>query len=284
VTLDLGPAIALQKRLSSGALFTGAMVYLEGIVVLVLVTETRFSPPFLIPVAAVMAAQTVLVREPVRLLVRGRLVASYVAFLLLAGAYVALAALGSRSGDERSVAALLSALVVGATAWPVISTIRAARASSASVRRVANPAVLHACLSFEVQSTISRRLRAFGGEHKRWATPFAVALASGAACLIALALVQQMLGLKLGALIGQAAGLAAMWAFYRTMRHTKPRAGELRAKDARPPVLILREFGDDALGAARLNPGRSFEHLSAAGESCVSAGRRGIHASEFSVC
>ena len=51
--------------------------------------------------------------------------------------------------------------------------------------------------AFDVQSAMSRRLRSFGGDRKRWAAPFVVALASGAACLVALALVQQALGRKL---------------------------------------------------------------------------------------
>ena len=63
VTLDLNPALALQKRLSSGAVFTGAMIYLEGIVVLVLLTQTRFSFLFLIPIALVLAAQVRVVRQ-----------------------------------------------------------------------------------------------------------------------------------------------------------------------------------------------------------------------------
>ena len=261
VTLDLGPAIALQKRLSSGAFFTSLTIYLEAVVVLVLLTETALSPPFLVPMGVVLASQAILVREPVRLLVRGRLAANYAAFLLFGLVFIALTALGSRRGDPPAAAALLAALVVGATAWPAIAAIRAARSWRATLRAVADPAVLLACLSFHVPSAIASRVRAFGGDRTRWATPFAVGIATGVACLIVLALLQRAIGLQLGAVIGQAAGLAGMWAFYRAMRHTKPRASELRAKDTRPPVLLLREFGDDALGTARLNPGRSFEHF-----------------------
>ena len=259
VTLDLEPAIALQKRLSRGAFFTGVMIYLEALVVLVLLTGMRFQVPFLVPIALLLGAQTVLVREPVRLLVRDRLVVFYVMFLVLAGVYAVLIAVGSR-GDDRLAAALFSALVVGAPAWPVISTIRAAGEYRAALRQVANPAVLLACLSFDVQSAISRRLRSFGGERKRWAAPFVVGIAVAAAGFIVLALVQQAMGYEVGPPAPQVAAFAGVWAFYRTMRHTKPRAAELRAKDVRPPVLILREFSDDALGAT-FNPARSFEHF-----------------------
>lgn len=262
VTLDLDPAIALQKHLSRGAFFTGVMIYLEALVVLVLLTGMRFSVPFLIPITLLLGAQTVLVRAPVRLLVRDRLVVSYVRCLFLAAVCVVLIALGSRGGgdDDRLAAALFSALVVGAAAWPVISTIRAAREYRAALPHVANPAVLLACLSFDVQSAMSRRLRSFGGERKRWAAPFIVGIAVAAAGFIVLALVQQAMGYKVGPPAPQVAGFAGLWAFYRTMRHTKPRAAELRAKDPRPPVLILREFSDDALGA-KFNPARSFEHF-----------------------
>jgi len=259
VTLDLEPAIALQKRLSRGAFFTGVMIYLEALVVLVLLTGMRFRVPFLVPIALLLGAQTVLVREPVRLLVRDRLVVFYVMFLVLAGVYGVLIAVGSR-GDDRLAAALFSALVVGAPAWPVISTIRAAGEYRAALRQVANPAVLLACLSFDVQSAISRRLRSFGGERKRWAAPFVVGIAVAAVGFIVLALVQQAMGYEVGPPAPQVAAFAGVWAFYRTMRHTKPRAAELRAKDVRPPVLILREFSDDALGAT-FNPARSFEHF-----------------------
>ena len=259
VTLDLEPAIALQKRLSRGAFFTGVMIYLEALVVLVLLTGMRFRVPFLVPIALLLGAQTVLVREPVRLLVRDRLVVFYVMFLVLAGVYAVLIAVGSR-GDDRLAAALFSALVVGAPAWPVISTIRAAGEYRAALRQVANPAVLLACLSFDVQSAISRRLRSFGGERKRWAAPFVVGIAVAAVGFIVLALVQQAMGYEVGPPAPQVAAFAGVWAFYRTMRHTKPRAAELRAKDVRPPVLILREFSDDALGAT-FNPARSFEHF-----------------------
>jgi hypothetical protein len=261
VTLDLNRAIALQKRLSRGAIFSGAMIYLEGIIVLVLLTQTRFSIPFLVPIAIVLATQFKLVRRPVRLLIREKLAISYLASLLLGVCVVALAALASRGGDERQIAAIMSALVVGATAWPVIAAIRAARSSRATLRGVADPAALLACLSFDVPSAISNRLRAFGGDRKRWAAPFVVGIAVGVGCLIALALAQQAMGFKVGGFIGQVAGLAGVWAFYRTIRHTKPRAAELRAKDTRPPVLVLRKFGDDELGTATLNPGRSFEHF-----------------------
>jgi hypothetical protein len=264
LTLDLTPAIDLKKRLTSGAFCTGLMIYLEGIAALVLLTEHQLSPAVLVPMALVLGAQILLVRHPVRLLVRDRLAASYAAFLLVALIFIALAALGSPGGEPRAVAALTCALVVAGTGWPVVSAIRAARGSRARLRGVANPAVVVACLSFDLGSAIAGRVRSFGGDRRRWAAPFVGAFAGIIATLLALGFLQQMMGLKMGALIGQLSGLAGLWAFYRTMRHAKLRGSQLRARDTRQPVLILREFDDDALGVARFNPGPSFEHFFAA--------------------
>ena len=77
IKLGLAPAIALQKRISQAAIFTGSMIYLEGVAALALLTEQVLSVAALIPIVLVMGAQFRVVRRPVRLLVRDRLVASY---------------------------------------------------------------------------------------------------------------------------------------------------------------------------------------------------------------
>jgi len=79
VTLGLAPAIALQRRISRAAFFTGLMIYLEGAVTLVMLREMALSVAALLPIVLVMGAQAVLIRRPASLLVRGRLVASYAA-------------------------------------------------------------------------------------------------------------------------------------------------------------------------------------------------------------
>jgi hypothetical protein len=260
VKLDLAPAIVLQTRISRAALFTGLMIYFEGVVALVLLTEEALSLPSLVPVVVVMGAQFVVVRRPAQLLVRDRLVASYRACLLLALGFIAFVGLGSRSG-QRVPAAILGALVIAAAAWPAVAAMRAARSHRVALRTVTNPAVLLACLSFDLHTRIAARLRSFGGDRTRWAAPFLVAFLAFAASFASLALLHSALGLSLGAIVGQASGLIAIWAFYRAMRHAKLRASALRAHDTRPPVVILREFNDDTLMTQRLNPGRSFEHF-----------------------
>ena len=261
VTLGLAPAIALQKRILRAAFFTGLMIYFEGVVTLAMLTEWALSFWALLPIALVMVAQVVLIQRPASLLVHGRLVDSYGVALFLALVFAMLLALGSRRGDPSATAAFFGALILAVTAWPTITAMRAARAHRSELRRVASPAALLACLSFDVRTMIANKVRSFGGDRVRWAVPFVTAFLAGAATLIALALLQRSLGFNLRGAIGQPAALVAIWAFYLSMRHAKLRASVLRARDRRPPVLILREFNDDALMTQRLNAGRSFEHF-----------------------
>jgi hypothetical protein len=261
VQLGLAPAIALQKRISQAALFTGLMIYLEGVAALALLTQQVLSVVALIPIVLVMGAQFRVVRRPVQLLVRDRLVASYRLFFLLALVFVSILGLGSRKGDQWLIATLLGAFVVAVTAWPTVAAMRAARTYRSALRAVASPAVLLACLSFDVRTTLAAKLRSFGGDRVRWAAPFLIASLALAASLVALGLLQRALGFNLGAIIGQASGVVALWTFYRSMRHAKLRASVLRERDTRPPVLILREFDDDVLMTPRFHPGRSFEHF-----------------------
>jgi hypothetical protein len=170
-------------------------------------------------------------------------------------------ALGGRRGDASIAAVVFGALILALTAWPTLAAMRAARASQSDLRRIVSPDVLLQCLSFDVRTAIASRLRSLGGDRIRGAAPFVSAFLAGAGTLIALALLQRLLGFNMRGAIGQPAALVAIWAFYLSMRHAKLRASELRARDRRPPVLILREFNDDALMVERLHAGRSFEHF-----------------------
>lgn len=215
LTLDLTPAIELKKRLTSGAFCSGLMIYLEGITALALLTEGGLAPLLLVPIAIVMAVQVRLVRRPARLMVNGRLEQAYSLSLLLALVFIVLAAAGSRAGDQRAAAALLAAIVIAGTGWPVIAAIRAARDVRAQLRGVTDPSILLACLSFDIGSAIAARVRSFGGDRRRWPAPFLAALAAIIVTMILLGLLQQALGLRLGAVIGQASGLAALFVFRR---------------------------------------------------------------------
>lgn len=260
VTLGLAPAIALQKRISRAAFFTGLMIYLEGVVTLVMLSEQALSFATVLPIVLVMVAQAALVQRPASLLVHGRLIDSYGVALFLMLVFTALLALGSQPGEPSMTAAFFGALILAVTGWPAIAAMRAARAHH-DLRRVASPAVLLACLSFDVRTMISSKVQSFGGDRVRWAAPFVSGILAGTATLIALALLQRSLGFNLRGAIGQPAALVGIWVFYLSMRHAKLRASVLRERDRRPPVLILREFNDDALMTQRFNAGRSFEHF-----------------------
>jgi hypothetical protein len=280
LTLDLGPAVALHQRVWWGAFGTGLAIYLEGLVAIVLLTERALSPWALVPIALVLAAQFVLIRRPVRQLVSGRLLVSYRRFLVLAGIFIALLWLGSGSGDARVIAPSLGAIVVVLTSWPVVAAMRAAWRFQPQIRAIGDPRIVAACLAFDLRATINAKLQSFGGDRVRVVAPYLIAILALGACALILALALKALGFEVGGGgIAQVSSLLAMWIFYRGVRRAKLRAAELRARDPRRPVLILREFSDDALAMRRFSPGASFEHA-LAGEltrigPTISVGRPG---------
>jgi hypothetical protein len=279
--LDLGPAITLQRRMSWAAFGSGAAIYLEGVVVLVLVTEQALVPVALVPIALVLAAQVALVRRPVQQLVRGRLLRSYQGFLVLAAVFIGLLWLGASGRDgARTIAPGLGAFVLLLTSWPVVAAMRTAHRLRSRLRAIGDPRVLSACLAFDHRERIASKLRSFGGDWTRLLAPYAIAILALGAAALTLAFTLNALGVNVGGGgIAQVSTLLALWVFYRGVRRAKLRARELRARDARAPVLILREFGDDTLAMRRFRPGGSFEHL-LAGElgrigPTISVGRPG---------
>jgi hypothetical protein len=280
LTLDLGPAVDLHRRIWWGAFGTGLGIYLEGLVAIVLLTERALSPWALVPIALVLTAQFVLVRRPVRQLVRGgRLLVSYRRFLVLAAVFISLLWLGG-SREPRIIAPSLGAFVVVLTSWPVIAAMRAAMKFRSHIRAIGDPRVVSACLAFDLRAAISAKLQSFGGDRVRVVAPYLIAILVLGACALVLALALKTLGFDVGGGgIAQVSSLLAMWIFYRGVRRAKLRAAELRARDPRRPVLILREFRDDALAMRRFSPGASFEHA-LAGEltrigPTISVGRPG---------
>jgi hypothetical protein len=243
--------------MSRAAFCSAALIYLEGIVALVLLTEEAMSPAVLVPLALLLIGQFRLVREPVRLLVERRLASSYRNFFLLAACVVVL--LWVASG---AVGGILAMLVVAVTSWPIVRAMRMAPTLTSQLPRANRADVVLRCLTFDPRRVLAGKLRAFGGDRVRWGTPWLVAVLTLAAVAIALSLLLQIFGWRVpGAGIAQASTLVAIWAFYRAVRHSKLRASDLRARDTRSPVLILREFGDDFLSMQRFRPGPSFEHL-----------------------
>lgn len=261
LTLDLAPAVTLQKDLAKGAFFTGLLIYLEGIVALVLLTERSLALSVLVPIVLVMAAQAVLARRPLQLLISGRLERSYRLLLFAGAVYLALLTLGARPGEGRMAAVLLGATVVGAASWPIVRVMRTTADAERRLRGVRDPDVLAECMSFRPRAQLAIKLRSFGGNRMRWAAPFLIALLAFGVTVAGLAAVLTILGVTVNAAVAQVSTIVALWTFYRAARHAKPRASELTQLDTRPPVLILREFRDDTLTTPGSRLGRTFEYI-----------------------
>jgi hypothetical protein len=71
------------------------------------------------------------------------------------------------------------------------------------------------------------------------------------------------LGFGVGSPVAQASTLIAAFVFYMGMRRIKLSGSQLRQRDRRAPVLILRQFGDDFLESGRMSLGAvpTFEHF-----------------------
>jgi len=270
LTLDLCPASVLHTRMSRAARFTSVTIYLEAITAVAIHSEVSLSPAVFGPLAVVLAAQTVFVKQPVRLLVRDRLIRAYTIHLTLALAFIVLLWVGTPGGDATIVAVIMGALVVVPSSWPAIAAMREARRVRARIRGAADTDVLLMCLSFNPWETLGARVRSFGGGRIRWAAPWVAAVGAFGAAFSMLGLLLQALGIGAGGPSAVASALLAIWVFYRVTRQLKPRASHLRTRDRRPPVLVLREFKDDAVAfdtartlaqSVRVSPSASFEHL-----------------------
>jgi hypothetical protein len=123
-TLDLGPLVRLQKEMWRIACFTGTGVYFQAIATLVLVQESALSLPAVGLVAVILIVQLLLIYHPARQLGRRELARRHQAFIALAPVFVATTSLGSAAGEQRIVAAFLSALVAALGVWAAAGAIR----------------------------------------------------------------------------------------------------------------------------------------------------------------
>jgi len=262
-TVDLGPLVRLQKQLWRGAFFTGLGVYLEAILAFVLATEQSLSPASIVVIVAILIAQLRLVWHPARQLLRGELVRSYRNYLVLVAGFVLAASLGGTPGDARIVAAAMSLVVAALTAWAAFTTLRMANLLGPQLRGLRDDSVLLEGLSFNLSDSIATRLRSSGGERSRWVVPVIAAAATFVIVMATLPLLMQAIGLRPASPVAQVAVIVAMLVFYIAMRRAKLSATQLRDRDRRAPVLILRQFGDDFLEAGRASLGGTptFEHF-----------------------
>jgi hypothetical protein len=262
-TVDLGPLVRLQKRLWRGAFFTGLGVYLEALLTFVLATGQSLSPVAIVAIVAILIAQLALVYRPSQHLLRRQLVSRYRIHLVLAAAFVLATALGSPAGDARIVGAVMSMLVAALTAWAAAGLFRLAALLRPQLHDLRDDTVLLEALSFKPSDFLGTRLRLFGGDRRRWVVLAVSALATFVIVAGTLSLLLRAIGLRPASPVAQVATFAAMFVFYMGIRRAKLRATELRDRDRRPPVLILRQFGDDFLEAGRMSFGGAptFEHF-----------------------
>ncbi len=262
-TLDLGPLVRLQKQIWRAAMVTGSVVYFEAVVALVLVIERELSLPALAVAIGVLLVQAALIYRPARQFARRELIRRYRAFILVAPMFVATTSLGSPAGEERQAAAILSALVVAIGVWAAAGAMRVAREFHPQLATVSDNTVLEDALSFSPFEALSTRVRSSGGERARWALPFLAAVAAFAGVASTLVLVTQAMDVSVANAPAYPSVFVAMLVFYLVMRRLKLSASQLRARDRRAPVLVLRQFGDDFLESGRMTFGASatFEHF-----------------------
>lgn len=262
-TVDLGPLVRLQKRLWRGAFFTGLGVYLEAILTFVLATEQSLSPAAVVFIIAILIGQLALVYHPVQQLLGRQLVRRYRIHLALSAGFVGATTLGSPAGDARVVAAVMSMGVAALTAWAAVGLIQTAATLRLQLKELRDDSALLESLSFKPSDFLMTRLRLFGGDRSRWVVLAVAALATFVIVVAALSLLMRAFGLRPASPVAQVATLAAMFVFYMGIRRAKLSASELRDRDRRPPVLVLRQFGDDFLESGRMSFGGAptFEHF-----------------------
>jgi len=263
ITVDLGPLVRLQKRVWRGAFFTGVGVYLEAIVTFVLATEQSLAPAAIVAIVTVLIVQVFLVWHPTRLLVRGELIHRYRIYLVLAAGFVLAVSVGSPSGQARAGATATAMFVTALTAWAAVGMMRTASRLRPQLSDIRDDAVLLNALSFKLSDFLATRIRAFGGERRRWVVLAVGAFGTFLVVVVTLSLVLRAMGLRPASPVAQVATLAAMFVFYMGIRRLKLSATQLRGRDPRPPVLILRQFGDDFLESGRMSFGGAptFEHF-----------------------
>ena len=265
-TLDLSPVVRLQKQMWRAAMVTGSVVYFEAVVVLVLVNEQQLSPSAVVVAIGLVIVQAALIYRPARQLARGELVSRYRAFIFVVPMFVATTSLGSPAGEERLAAAIISVLVISFGVWSAAGAIRVARELGPQLRAIGDSTVLVDALSFSPNEALNARWRSFGGARKPWLLSLLAAVVTFAIVAATLVLLAEAMNLNIASAPAQPSAIVAVVVFYFVMRRLKLSASQLRERDRRAPVLLLRQFGDDFLEASKMTFGAAatFEHFVAA--------------------
>jgi hypothetical protein len=157
-------------------------------------------------------------------------------------------------------------LVAAIGVWAAVRAMRVARQLGPELQAVRDKTVLVDVLSFSPSEALNARWRSFGGERRPWLLALLAAVVAFALVASTLVLLAQAMGLNIASAPAQPSALVAVLVFYLVMRRLKLSASQLRARDLRAPVLILRQFTDDFLESARMTFGAwaTFEHFVAA--------------------
>jgi hypothetical protein len=153
--------------------------------------------------------------------------------------------------------------VAALAAWAAVGLIRTATILRPQLPELNDDTVLLESLSFKPSDFLATRLRLFGGDRSRWIALAVAAIATFVIVAATLSLLIRAIGLRPASPVALVATLAAMFVFYMGIRRAKLSASELRDRDRRPPVLVLRQFGDDFLESGRMSFGGAptFEHF-----------------------
>lgn len=258
--LDIAARVAAERAVARGGIWGAVTAYVEAISLLVQ-WESELQPgwlPHTVVGLAVVAAHVVQLRRPGRLALHAA----------RAGVFLAMSALfcvnmvvwnGGLLGDSAE------GVLVVLLPWPLLLTqaLFAARHARASPIRFVDIPFPVSASPAEVRRWSRLKDRLEGPRAMRAAPWIVVALVvAGAGITLALLQMSNVVDSPL-ARLPQLWLAAAALIGYRGLRHLQPRAAEVRAADARSPVLILRAFDDDRLKMQRLalGPRTTFEQL-----------------------
>ena len=258
--LDIAARVAAERAVARGGIWGAVTAYVEAIGLFVQ-WESGLHPgwlPHTVVGLAVVAAHVVQLRRPGRLVLHA----------LRCGVFLCLSALfcanmvvwnGGLLGDRTE------GVLVVLLPWPLLlaQALFAARHARAGPVPFVDIPLPASAAPAEVRrwSRLKNRLK---GPRATRAAPWLVAALLVAGAAVTLAVLNDH-----GVVDAPLARLPQLWLAaaaligYRGLRHLQPPAAQVRAADARAPVLILRAFDDDRLKMQRfaLGPRTTFEQV-----------------------
>jgi hypothetical protein len=255
--LDTKPFVNAARAMARGRFLAGLVAYLEFVLGIIAIEQKQRPESLQILVGlALMAAQIVLLFRLRKEYVSGRLTQWLLAFSAVTMGWMALISLsGAFSFDI--AAHLFPSLILAPVAGVAITSLWWVTALRSRCRSASDLRVFDACVLGLRPQQLEFRLALFSRQRLGQALPwFALALLALGAAVASGALSNEgRINRFFRVLVTPSAAVAAL-AFLRGRRHIKLRASELRARDPRAPVLLLRAFQDDSLALGRRFLGR----------------------------